>query len=187
LVFFFLITLVAFPSLGCGDGDSELARSLAGVINGQVVEVDRAIDDLPDWAEAEEADVGAVFPVLDQVFPEGLPTVEILENPGIIQPSQARGFVDKTELAISLIDGEGFETLVSLDEDGYFSVAVDPDEIYIMGIVHQPTGRYLGPVVFGEEERETTILNPEHGELELGKIRPASGGFRSERIPTRTP
>jgi hypothetical protein len=176
-----LIMLVPFLGLGCGDGDSELARSLAGVINGQVVEVDRAIDDLPDWAEAEEADVGSVFPVLDQVFPEGLPIVDILENPGLIQPSETPRFLEKSELAISIIDGDGVETLVSLDEDGRFSIAVDPEEIYIMGIVHQPTGRYLGPVLFGEGERETTILTPEYGETELGQIRPASGGFRSER------
>jgi len=179
--------LVPFLGLGCGDGDSELARSLAGVINGQVVEVDRAIDDLPDWAEAEEADVGAVFPVIDQVFPEGLPTVEILEKPGIIQPNEAPRFLENSELAISVIDGDGVETLVALDEEGRFSIAVDPDEIYIMGIVHQPTGRYLGPVLFGEEEKETTILTPQYGETELGQIRPSSGGFRSDRTLRRNP
>jgi hypothetical protein len=171
--------------LGCGDGKSELAGSLAGVINGQVVEVNRAIDDLPEWAEAEEADIGAVFPMIDQVFPNGLPTIEILIPPGEIQPPGTPRSLERSNLAISIIDGDGVETRVPLDEDGRFSIPVDPEKIYMLGIIDVDRDRYLGPLLFGEGEEKTTILSPTRGETDLGQIRAKSDGFISDRSSGR--
>ena len=177
-----LTTFLPFFCIACGDGDSELAASLAGIINGQVVEVDQAIEDLPNWVDAEEADVGAVFPVLKQVFPQGLPTEDILHEPAPIRPA-GPPHLQGANLAISVLDGHGNEMRYPLDDEGRFSIPVHPEETYLIGIIDLDSDRYLGPLLFGEEENQTTLLSPTTPQVDLGQIRWKDQAFIPERDP----